>query len=71
MVDIGFVVSLLKRQGIYKVNRKSWDNKNMYLKYVAKKGDLDAYIKIFLGDTFSIWAPTITDLLADDWQSIE
>lgn len=73
--DFSWSLSLLKQGRI--VARKGWNGKGMYIA-LASKGrgkDVDVIIEPFFiikntHDTFNTWVPSISDLLAEDWEDV-
>jgi hypothetical protein len=70
-MKFGSALSLLKVGE--KVARKGWNGKGMYIQYVRGMDFEHAIIKPFLviknvKNSFNTWVPSISDLLADDWE---
>jgi hypothetical protein len=73
-MNFGSSLGLLK-SGI-KVARKGWNGKGMYIQYVKGMDFEHAIIEPFLviknvKNSFNTWAPSISDLLAEDWEMVE
>lgn len=72
-MNFGDAITLLK--GGFKVARKGWNGKGMYIK-LDKGGDYEHselypffVIKNVL-NSFNTWVPSISDILAEDWEQV-
>jgi len=60
----------------YKVCRKGWNGKGMYIEYCKDKDHDFSIIEPFLliknvKNSFNTWVPSISDLMAEDWEVVE
>lgn len=81
---INFSTALYKLKQGYKVARKVWSEKDMFVVFVDKSVDnrcnlekhktsvvVEPHFLIRSADnTYSIWTPSTEDLLADDWHTV-
>lgn len=74
MLDFG--EALLHLKGGNKVARKGWNGKGMYIEYCKGKDHDFSIIEPFLliknvKNSFNTWVPSVSDLMAEDWEVIE
>ena len=70
----GEAIKYLKR-GL-RVARKGWNGKGMWIEYCEGKNHSFSVIESFLlikniKNSFNTWVPSISDLLAEDWEVVE
>lgn len=72
-LNFGDALNVLKAGG--KVARKGWNGKGMYVK-LDKGGDYEFseinpfFIIKNVKNSFNTWVPSVSDLLAEDWEVV-
>jgi len=67
ILDFGGAVRRL--QDGKKVARKGWNGKGMYIQMRKATEELNEHFVIFNSrKTFDTWVPSISDILAEDWE---
>jgi hypothetical protein len=69
-MDFSQALSSLKKG--YKVQRSGWNGKGMYVFLNTNIEDIEPFFVIrTVNKTYNTWVPSISDLLSNDWESVE
>jgi hypothetical protein len=67
-----FSTALIKLKKGYKVARKGWNGKGMYVFINTNIDDIEPFLVIrTVNKTYNTWVPSISDLLSNDWGMVE
>jgi hypothetical protein len=67
-----FSTALIKLKKGYKVARKGWNGKGMYVFINTNIDDIEPFLVIrTVNKSYNTWVPSINDLLSNDWGMIE